>query len=398
MIDEKVIDKLVNRLASRVEDANKYFLKSIGKSIGEIGRLTPTKAQQLVQILKYGGNYNKIVNEISNLTNLNVKDIDKIFEEYAKKDQMFYKKFYDYRNVPFVEYANNEALRKQTQALAALSKGEMLNYANTSAIGYSIRDLDGNVVFRGLQETYHSLLDQALLNTTMGKETFDQSMKRTLKQLGTSGLRTLDFENGRSIRLDSMVRMHLKQSLRELHNKNQEMFGEEFGADGVEISVHENPAIDHEDAQGKQFTNEEFAKLQDTGIAKDVNGKIISLHNSSSGSFRPISELNCYHYIFSIVVGVNNPEYNEKQLEEIKQRNENGFDMFGKHYTMYEGTQLQRQLERRIREQKDIRIVANASGNKSLVNETNIKIRTLTGQYKQLNEISGLKPKTKRLR
>ena len=399
MMDEKVIEKLVARLTSRIEEANIFFLNSIGESIKKLSKLSPSKAHQLIQILKYGGNYNDIVKKISQITNLNITEIDKIFEEYAKIDQSFYKQFYKYKGVPFVEYGSNIPLIKQTQALANVSKGIMYNFAKTSAIGYSIKDLNGNITFMGLKDTYFRVLDQALLNVGQGKETFDQSMKNILKELGGSGLRTIDYESGRSVRLDSAVRMHLKSSLRNLHNENQKMFGEEFDADGIEISVHLNPAPDHEEAQGRQFSNKEYKKLQETGRAKDYTGKIIDLHrNATAVDFRPISELNCYHYVFSIVLGVSNPEYSEEQLEEIKNKNEDGFILNGKHYTNYQGTQMQRQLERSIREQRDILVLAKASDNKKLVNETNAKINLLKVRYKELSDLSGLKPKMKRLR
>ena len=402
-MDDKQIDKLIERLALRIDKANVYFLNTIGESIKKIGKLSPSKAQQLVQILKYGGNYEEIVNKISKLTNMNNNEIDKIFDEYAKQDQMFYKEFYEYRNIPFVKYSENEALINQTRALANISKGIMSNYSKTKAIGYSIRDLKGNVVFKGLKDTYNMLIDQALLNVGQGKETFDDGMKRILKDLGNSGLRTLEYESGRSVRLDSAVRMHLKSSLRELHNANQLIIADEIDADGVEISVHENPAPDHSEAQGRQFTREEFDKLQNIGTAKDINGKVIDMHRElksgeTADSFRPISELNCYHYIFAIVLGVNKPEYNDKQLEEINKKNEDGFVMDGKHYTNYQGLQMQRQLERKIREQRDTLALAKASDNKELITETNANINVLKNKYKELSDISGLKPKMKRLR
>ena len=55
-IDDK-IELITERLARRIEKANAYVLKEIGRSIKEIGTINPTKANQLVQIIKYGGNY-----------------------------------------------------------------------------------------------------------------------------------------------------------------------------------------------------------------------------------------------------------------------------------------------------------------------------------------------------
>lgn len=397
MITEEQIDLLVERLVERINKANVYFLESIGSSIKELSKLTPTKAHQLAQILKYGGNYEEIVQQISKYTNLNINEIDEIFNAYAKNDYAFYEKFYKYRNIPFVPFNENIALRTQTKALANIVKTEMYDYFRTNVLGYSIRGLDGKVQFIGLRDTYNYLLDEALLNVGQGKETFDNAMSRILKQVGGSGLKTLDFKSGRSIRLDSMVRMHLKSSLRELHNENQKIIGEEIGSDGIEISVHSNSSPDHEKVQGRQFSNEEYAKLQNGEAAKDYKGRVYSLDHDDNDSYRPISQLNCYHYIFSIILGVSEPEYTDEELNGIIKANDKGFTYDGQHYTNYQGTQLQRALERKIREQKDIQILAKASDNKELIGEAQNNITLLTRKYKELSDISGLPPKMKRL-
>ena len=80
-MNEKTIELLVERLVNRINKANEFFLIKIGESIKKIRELTPTQAQQLVQILKYGNNYEEIIQEISRLTNLNIQDIDAIFNE-----------------------------------------------------------------------------------------------------------------------------------------------------------------------------------------------------------------------------------------------------------------------------------------------------------------------------
>jgi hypothetical protein len=398
MISEEQIDLLVERLIRRIEEANTYFLMKMGSSIKKIRNLKPSEAQQLIQILKYNGNYEEIIQEISKYTNLNIKDIDDIFSSYAKKDQLFYEKFYKYRNIPFIEYEQNEALKRQTKALANIVKNEMYNFTRSNVLGYTIRDLKGRPQFYGLKETYNRVLDEALLNVGQGKETFDSAMTRIMKDIGGSGLKTIEYQSGRSMRLDSAIRMHLKGRLRELHNENQLIIGEEIDADGVEISVHSNPAPDHALAQGRQFSNEEFDKLQAGDFAKGYNGITYTLDHDNKNGYRPISEMNCYHTIFSIVLGVSDPEYSDKQLKEIINRNNKGFEYEGKRYTMYEGTQLQRNLERAIREQKDIQILAKTSDNMELVGRTQQKITQLTKKYKELSDVSGLPTKMQRLR
>lgn len=402
MITEEQVDRIIEKLVNRVEEANAVFLQGIGSSIKQIRNVTPSDAHKLEQILKYGGKYDEIVREIAKHTDLNVKDVDAIFSSYAKKDQMFYKRFYEYRNKPFVPFENNIALKTQTDALANMVRNEMYQFTRPNVLGYTVTDLDGNAQFMGLKETYNSVIDQAFLNVGQGKETFDTAMLGIMKELGGSGLKTLEFESGRSMRLDSAIRMHMKARLRELHNENQRIIGEEIEADGVEISVHANPADDHAQAQGHQFTNEQFQLLQETGTAEDVNGELIDMHRITkkgvSPSHRPISEYNCYHYVFAVVLGVNKPEYDEEELQEINDTNEMGFEFEGEHYTNYEGTQMQRALERSIREQKDTQILAKSGGNKKLLYNSQDKIRVLTSKYRKLSQASSLPMLAERLK
>ena len=397
-MNEETIELLVERIVNRINKANEFFLTKIGESVKKIRELTPTQAQQLIQMLKYGGNYEEIVNEILRLTNLNIQDIDAIFNEMAKKDYAFAEQFYKYRGVEYVPYIENKALLRQVSALASITKQEMFNYARATNLGYSIRDLQGNIKFVGLKETYDRILDTAVLNVGTGVDTFDNAMSKIMKEVGGSGLKTVDYASGRSIRLDSAARMHLKGALRTLHNEVQKQVGEEFDFDGYEISVHINPAVDHEKIQGRQFSIEEYEKLNNGLEAKDYKGNTYTLDHDHKNGFRPISTMNCYHYVFSIVLGVNKPEYSEEQLQKIIDDNDKGAIIDGKHYTNYEITQLQRSFERKIRKQKDIQILAKASGNKELVKESQDRITQLTNKYKEISKISGLPTRMDRLK
>lgn len=397
MITEKQLEQLTEILVRNVQQANVVFLEHIGAIIKKLGELRPTEAHQLIQILQYGADFNEIELEIARILNTNVETIDKIFSEYAKKDQQFYIKFYQYRNIPFTSYEQNNTLKRQVQALANITKNEMMRYSRTSAIGYSIKDLSGKPRFLGLRETYDRVLDEAFLNVGQGKESFDSAMSNIMKQLGGNGLKTVDYSTGRSVRLDSTVRMHLMNNLTELHNENQKLFGEEFEADGVEISVHELPAPDHAEVQGRQFSNEEFDKFQNDIDAVDYKGKLFTAEFDGRDR-RSIGEYNCYHYIFSIVLGVSKPNYSDEQLQKMIDKSKEIVNIDGKNYTRYECTQLQRQYERKIREQKDIQILAKASDNKDLILESQTKITQLINKYQEISDISGLPVKTERLK
>jgi hypothetical protein len=161
--------------------------------------------------------------------------------------------------------------------------------------------------------------------------------------------------------------------------------------------VHLNPAPDHEQVQGRQFSKEEFEKFQNNQDSIDYSGKVFS-KDFEGHDRRSISEYNCYHYIFDIILGVNKPQYSDEELQEIIDNNNDGFELDGVHYSNYEGTQLQRKLETEIRKQKDLQIMAKASGVKELVEESQKKISQLNKKYKELSVVSGLPTKIDRMR
>ena len=397
MLSEDVKEKMAEYLVDRIEELNATILEEIGNTLRYMGTLTPSQAYKIIQDLKYGGSYQKIIKKLAEVSKLNEKQIYKIFEEIAKDDQNFAKQFYKFRKIDFIPYNRNKELKDQVKAIAKITANQYVNLMKTSAF-MTIRN--GKKVYTPLSKVYQETLDKAVLEIAQGKESYQQAINRTIQELAESGIQTVDYESGYHKRLDSAVRMNVLDGIRDLSNTLQQQFGEEYKADGVEISVHMNPAPDHADIQGRQFSNKkengkpsDWERLQNGERVKDYSGVYRQLEHSKNGGYRPISEYNCYHYIFSIVLGVSKPEYSQKQLDEINKKNTDGFDFEGKHYTLYEGTQLQRQIETKIRKLKDKHIGAVAVGDMDEAGNCQRKIGQLSSKYNQLAKASGLSTK-----
>ena len=140
---------------------------------------------------------------------------------------------------------------------------------------------------------------------------------------------------------------------------------------GYEISAHMNPAPDHADIQGRQYSFEEFNELNE------------SLE-------RPIGTLNCYHTKTAIILGISRPTYTEAELLEMKRKSNELIDIDGKKYTRYQCTQLQRQIETKIRKQKDRKEILKAAGDDVGVRECNRKMRLLKDKYSEISQKAGL--------
>lgn len=238
MLSQEVEERLAEHLTARIEETNTYILKRIGEAIRQISILTPSQAYQIAQILKYGGTYNEIAKELAKVSGKNVQDIYKIFEEVAKNNKQFAKQFYQYRGIDYIPYSKDVALQNMVRSIGDITANMYRNISNTSVIGFI---QDGT--FKQLQQVYQDTIDKAILSISQGKQDFYSSMRQTLKELGGSGL--VQYESGRTRRLDSAVRMNILDGIRALNNETSRRFGEEYNADGIEISTHMHPAPDH---------------------------------------------------------------------------------------------------------------------------------------------------------
>lgn len=389
MLSEDTLERLSERLVDRIEGLNTYFIKKVGKQIKIIGTVTPSQLSELLQSVQYGNDIDEIMNKIAEVTDMNVKDIYKIFEEVAKKNQTFSKKFYDYNKVKFIPYEENKVLQEQVMSIAKATANEYINMSKTFA--YMNINETGEKVFTSISDIYQKITDEAILSIAQGRESYQMAMKKSMKEMTRNGLRIVDYSSGYSRRADSSVRMNVMDGIRRLNREVQESFGKEFGANGIEVSHHLYAAPDHIDTiDGRQFS---------TDGEKTINGIKYQNYDTVNNSLdRHVGELNCYHFPFQIVLGVSEPMYSKEQLEADKQTNMHGFEYEGNHYTMYEGTQLQRQIETKIRQYKDRQIGARAIDDNDEVYHCQEKIEQLTNKYKELSDISGLPTKIDRLR
>ena len=393
-MNEKLQEQLADIFTQRYKDFNDKILEELGKTINKFAKLTPTQAHKLAVQLKYNKSYKELIKELAKVAKMSQKDIKKILEEVAKQNIEFADTFYKARGLKTPIYEDSKSLQRLVNAYATISSGNMFNLAKTT--GFRLLDNKKNPLLLNFEKTYIEVIDRCVYATMTGTNTFGEVMKNTISQLVDSGVRNIEYRSGYTQRLDSAVRRNVLDTMRELNNEVQVQFGEEFEADGVEISTHENPAPDHEDVQGRQFAKEEFNKFQEQKRCEDTNGNVYN--DITDIQRRAISTLNCYHYVFSIILGVSKPLKSNAQLEAIKKRNESGVKIDDKDYTMYQVTQIQRKIETEIRKEKDNiainRFIDTEQAKQEVIN-SNKRIKLLRAKYNEICKISGLSNRLK---
>lgn len=395
MLSDDAIDKLIQPIVDRQEYINMYVIKTIAKRIKEIGKLLPSDVYKLERLLKNGADVREINKVISQLTDLQVRQIQKIIKQVALDSYKDAEPYYNYKEKPYIPFDENKDLQRVVLAIANETANEYINLSRAQA--FMIRDLKNPKVLKptSISKTYYSVVDEAVQASQSGVIDYNTAMRRTIKQLVDSGIRRVEYdsESGRRYtqRLDTAVRRNLLSGIRAINQGVQDEVGKQFGADGKELSVHLNSAPDHEPIQGHQFTDEEYDKLQNNLPFKDVNGE----------SFEPIERAigiwNCRHFAFSIVIGVNKPVYNQARLNELIEKNREGYTLpSGKHLTLYECSQRQRQLETEIRYAKENQMAFKEAGNMDEAKVWNGKVNELLREYHSFCTDAKLKPQTDR--
>lgn len=397
MLSENAIDNLMQPIIERQEAISNYVIEVIAQRVKEIGHLLPSDVYKLERLLKTGGDVRKINKMLAKMTGLQEKEIKKLIREVAVDSYKDAKPFFDYRHKPFIPIVENIALQRVVKAVEKTTLGTYRNLSQSQA--FMIRDLKNPTKLKPtkIAQTYQTVIDEAVQAVQSGTLDYNTAMRRTMKQLADSGIRYVEYnpESGRRYtqRLDTAVRRNLLDGIRAVNQGVQDEVGKQYGADGKEITVHAMSAPDHEPIQGHQFTNEEYEKLQNGKPFEDLQGE------KFDAIARPIGMWNCRHFTYSIICGVNKPNFTKEQLKQMIKDNHKGYtDKSGKHYTKYECTQRMREMETEIRRHKDRYLAMSAAGDTEGAKAERAIISGMNKQYKAFCTACGLKPQMDRAR
>lgn len=371
MLTDKDIEKVSDVVAKRMEIVTQRYLEMVAKSVKKIGSLSATDAHRIKHMASLGADLKQIKAYLGKELGMDEKAVESLFATFAKDAYDAQAVYYNATGTFQKTFAENKELQDILKAQYRNTQGDFKNIANST--GVALHDKDGKVVYKSLDEAYNDIIDESITAVTSGVSDFNSEMRRSLTDLANSGVRTIDYASGYSRSIESAVRANIFEGIQRCMQETREQAGREFGANGVEISVHMKCAPDHLPYQGKQYSDEKFKYLQGTLT-------------------RPIGHLNCRHHIFPIVMGVSNPAYSPSQLRQIQQENTaKSVTIDGKQYTPYEATQIQRKLENSIRKQKDVYNTLLEAGDKEGANGAKNRLRQLFNKYTDVSNQAGLK-------
>jgi hypothetical protein len=390
MADISKLEQQANLLMQNVSGWETSTLERIGKRINKYGKLSLGDVKSINNIATVKQDMDAITKELAKVTGYNISQIEQMYGELLEEQHLANQPLYDYRGKTFVPFAENRELQAIARAYAKTTGETMINLAKTKAL--CVLGANGKPI--GMQKYYTDVLDKAVMQVTTGATDFHTVMRDSIIELGGSGVR-VDYGGGVTRRLDTVVRQNLLWGAKQASIEYNTMIGEELGCDGYEVDAHSSPRPSHTFVQGKQYC---------IGKSRTINGiKFIGFEETDPTSpdgksaSQALSEYGCLHYKTPILCGISETRFSKEQLAQIEADNKKQYTVGNLEGNKYFFSQKMRSLESAIREQKDIKVVAKASGDKALVKKCNERIKAYRQKYDEICNATGLSPELKRL-
>lgn len=375
MLTPDQIDALRDKFELVTDPIKRYLITDIVRRIVEAGNVTRTGQYQAYIARLLGVTQTEVKQYLKELIKLQKGQIRDV---YTRAATLTYNQTAQAAGVAAKALDDNRALQNIINAAVMLADNEFTNITQT--MGF----VNPYGLAMPYTDAYISCCDYALTLVASGAKDHYSAIREAVANISKYGVVVIDYDSGRHTSLDAAVRRNIMGGLGLMVEQVEQQAHDDIGANGWEISAHEASAPDHEPYQGKQYTDAQYARINGT---KEIPGLLK----------RRIATLNCKHIAFPIIWGVSKPQYTPMQLAAMRERNAKGITYNGKHYTKYEATQKQREIERAIRKNRRDILVDEASGDKEALQTAQIREKALEAEYKRFSSAADLRTQPERL-
>lgn len=243
------------------------------------------------------------------------------------------------------------------------SKGRHLRHSselaeiNTTAshrLGHELKNLTHSTGFKfigapiRLDKAFSHAMDSMIMNVATGGFSSGQAIEKVVSDLEKSGIRHVDFGSGISRGIDVAAALAVRTTLGQMAAQISMDNAVQLGTDLVEVSSHAGARegdghADHAAWQGRVYS---LSGRQHPEEEKRLGYKIYKLSDVTGYPDDPLGlcGYNCRHTFYPFLEGISEPNPIEKDPEPVT--------VDGRTYTYYQATQVQRRLERELRELK----------------------------------------------
>lgn len=297
------------------------------KANGE--EITSAADWQINRLYELGVSKDEIDSLIKSTLDVSDDEIDRIYDEVVKSGYARNEELYTSKDKEYIPYAENKQLQQLVKAVKNQTKSEYRNI--TGSLGFAVRNADNTLSFTTLADFYQRTLDNGLMQIASGAVDYNTVLKKAVKAMTDSGLRTVDYASGWSNRVDVAARRALMTGFNQVVAKVNEDNAEQLGTEYFEVSYHRGARPTHQVWQGRVYSKKELETVCGLGTVTGLCGA------------------NCYHSYSPFIKGVDKPTYSDEELDRMNEEENTPKEYNGRQYTAYEAQQRQRRLETAMR-------------------------------------------------
>ena len=370
------LEKIPIRIEKMFYEMQNRVLDDIVRRIKKTGEITSTADYQIERLKIFGNSSEFIESEIKRVLNASDAEIWELYDQVIEKQYTRDKSLYEQINAEFIPYDENEMMQAWVKATVMQTKGELENL--TRSLGFSV--IMGNKrVFTPLSEYYQKYLDRACLDIVTGVFDYNTVLRRVVKEMTDSGIRTVYYASGHSNRVTVAARRAVMTGVRQLTGQINEMTAQKLGTDSYEVEWHSGARPTHWWG-GMVFTMDELKSVCGLGTGPGLCG------------------WNCYHSYHAFIPGVSVRTYTDKQLAEMNAKELETRTWKGKKYNAYQATQYQRKMETTMRAQRStVRELQRGDGDKDTIEQAKARYQGMLHQYNKFSRTMKLEPQMERV-
>lgn len=339
------------------------------KANGE--EITSAADWQINRLYELGVSKDEIDSLIQNTLDVSDDEIDRIYDEVVKSGYARNEELYTGKGKEYIPYAENEQLQQLVKAVKNQTKSEYRKI--TGSLGFAVRNADNTLSFTPLADFYQRTLDNGLMQIASGAVDYNTVLKKAVKAMTDSGLRTVDYASGWSNRVDVAARRALMTGFNQVVAKVNEDNAEQLGTEYFEVSYHRGARPTHQVWQGRVYSKKELETVCGLGTVTGLCGA------------------NCYHSYSPFIKGIDTPTYSEEELDRMNEEENTPKEYNGRQYTAYEAQQRQRQLETAMRaDRQQIELLTQGGADDDTITGAKAKYFQRQDEYVKFSKAMGL--------
>lgn len=346
------------------------------KANGE--EITSAADWQINRLYELGVSKDEIDSLIQSTLNVSDDEIDRIYDEVVKSGYARNEELYADKGKEYIPYAENKQLQQLVKAVKNQTKSEYRNI--TGSLGFAVRNADNTLSFTPLADFYQRTLDNGLMQIASGAVDYNTVLKRAVKTMTDSGLRTVDYASGWSNRVDVAARRALMTGFNQVVAKVNEDNAEQLGTEYFEVSYHRGARPTHQVWQGRVYSKKELETVCGLGTVTGLCGA------------------NCYHSYSPFIKGVDKPTYSDEELDRMNEEENTPKEYNGRQYTAYEAQQRQRQLETAMRaDRQKIELLTQGGADYDTITGAKVRYFQRQDEYVKFSKSMGLPEQWERI-